>query len=140
MRCLCLLFVALFVLSSTHSMKAADGPSTYDEVMARCGPLEIASAIAVCVLNFEKQFGELLEVDYRRLRRCLSGSDEKSLVSSQRAWLRYQDETCRLAERISRPDGLGVAQLRHAQCLTKTTVQRASEIRELFSFTCEFSR
>lgn len=119
-----------------QSLEAAELPSAYEEVMARCGPFEMASVIAGCVLELERQIGGKLEVAYRRLRQCLKSSDEKLLVSSQKGWLGYQDASCKLAEIVSRPEGPGVAGLRQAQCLVKTTLQRRSELQDLIIHAC----
>jgi len=122
-------FKSIVVLLVLHSPTAcfADVP-TFEQVQEQCAEWGFAGAMASCYLDKDKSLGAELTVTYNRLKRCYNRARADELVSSQRAWLAYQEKTCRLQERAIEFEGPAIARLSYAACLVKTTLSRMREL------------
>lgn len=103
---------------------------TNDKVVQDCGEQwGSAGAMASCVMEKEKEFGSVLEAEYRSaLKRVKSSS---ALRDSQRQWLKYQESACAIARSQGAHEGPDFARLSYATCLLRTTLQRVGEIKGL---------
>jgi uncharacterized protein YecT (DUF1311 family) len=85
-------------------------------------------AVATCLLDQEKEYGAELARSYESLKRRETGTRATMLVESQRAWLTYQDTTCKLYDRTFAEDGANIGKSSAALCLLRTTLTRLEEL------------
>lgn len=120
---------ALFSLIA-HTKSYAEVPS-FEQVQEECSEWGFAGAIATCYLDKDKTLGSELTRTYNQLKQCYTRARSEELVSSQRAWITYQEKSCRLQERAIEFEGPSIARLEYAGCLVKTTLARMQELRAL---------
>lgn len=108
----------------------ADVP-TFEEVQAQCAEWGFAGAIATCYLDKDKALGVELTATYNSLKRCYSKKRSQELVASQRAWLAYQEKSCRVKEKAIEFEGSSIARLSYSACLVETTLSRMRELHTL---------
>lgn len=99
----------------------------YDGCRAENGA---AGSVVACMERKDKETGQGLEDVYKRLVNGLPPSQVPTLRQSERDWLRYQDQTCKLEKRGA-ADGSNAARIAWAGCSIRTTLQRTAELREL---------
>jgi len=128
--------LTLTVVLAPVRSKAADDSANqrFEQVLTDCTPEEgeMASVIATCVMEKEKEYGNELERLYKRL---LKGAAPKVAVlrRQQRNWLKYQKQHCDSFYYLHENEGWGPPRLSSARCLLRTTLQRIEELRCLLT-------
>jgi uncharacterized protein YecT (DUF1311 family) len=90
----------------------------------------IPETIATCLLEDDHKYGAALSKYYQNALK-LAQDNAPKLRRSQRGWLKYQDENCKLHELQTAQEGSGIARAASARCLLLTTLQRLQELREI---------
>jgi uncharacterized protein YecT (DUF1311 family) len=128
------LLVVLFSFM-LHGAAFAQVP-TFEQIREECADLGFPGAMATCFLEKDREIGAELAATYNRLRRCYSRARAAELVASQRAWLRYQEKSCRLEERAIAFEGPSIARRAYAGCLLEMTIARATKLQDLAEWHC----
>lgn len=123
--------VMTLVLAASGPVSAAEGrtDAAVERHQRACGEaFGFPGAVATCLLDREKEYGAELARSYESLKRREAGTRATMLVESQRAWLTYQDTTCKLYDRTFAEDGANIGKASAALCLLRTTLTRLEEL------------
>jgi uncharacterized protein YecT (DUF1311 family) len=102
-----------------------------DSIYNKCGEeWGFPGAIANCVLEKEKEYGELLAQTYERAI-IAAGKNASLLRESQKNWLTYQQTNCNFHQQRYSVEGQGISYAISATCMLRTTLQRLEELRQL---------
>lgn len=100
-----------------------------EEIVTACGEEHgVPNAIADCLLRKDKEYGARLQRQYDDLKAMIDAPARSLLVESQRAWLSYQDASCRLAKKLSESEGSNIDRMVGATCTLRATLRRLDEI------------
>jgi len=124
------------VLAPVRSKAADDGADQrFEQALTDCTPeeVEMASVIATCLMEKEKEYGKELEQLYQRLLKGTPAPKVAVLRRQQRNWLKYQKQHCDSFYYLHENEGWGPPRLSSARCLLRTTLQRIEELRCLLT-------
>jgi uncharacterized protein YecT (DUF1311 family) len=123
---------ALFLATGTaHATDELNADELAHKLYAECKEQGLfLGAVGGCLLEKEEAFGKELEQVYKKAL-MLAGKNDTLLRESQRSWLKYQENFCKLHEVLSRQEGFGYGRQAKGACLLYTTLQRLWELREI---------
>ena len=127
-RLIAMLVVSLLAGLGSPALGAVRAPTedAADKIHSQCRNAE-PDAVADCVLAKEKDYGRKLADKYQSVVELQGAAEKKLLVESQRAWLSYQEKSCKFHEQALAFDGADAARAAGAVCLLRTTLQRLAE-------------
>ena len=124
------LVVAMLTLVFTSSVLATD---KYSKQYAVCmdGP-DASQGMTMAILNCSskeiKHQDQRLNKAYKALKKSLSKSRQKDLLSAQRLWIQYRDANCGF---YNDPNGGTMHRMFAQECLMDATRSRAEELRSM---------
>ena len=117
--------------NATSNSKKQNPAEQTEQIYHECGERwGFPNAIADCVSEQVSKVGAELEAVYKRGLKD-AGASAFLLRDSQRAWLRYQQMTCKYTELHNMREGRGVARALAARCSLLTTLRRLEDLRSL---------
>ncbi len=108
---------------------AAGSDAEAEEILTACSEgYGVPNAIADCMLRKDKEYGARLQREYDELKAGFDAPARALLVESQRAWLSYQDASCRLAKKLSESEGSNIDRMAGATCTLRATLRRLDDL------------
>ena len=124
------LVAAMLTLALTSSALAADKYSKEYDICMK-GPdvaKGITSAVRNCTSKEIKHQDKRLNSSYKALKKSLSKSRQKELLTAQRLWIKYRDANCGF---YNDPNGGTMHRLFAQECFMDATRSRADELKSM---------
>jgi uncharacterized protein YecT (DUF1311 family) len=126
------LVATALILILTSSILAADNYSKQYNICMK-GP-DASNGVTMAMLNCGskeiKHQDKRLNNNYKKLKKSLSKSRQKELLTAQRLWIKYRDANCGF---YNDPNGGTMHRLFAQECFMDATRSRADELKSMLS-------
>jgi uncharacterized protein YecT (DUF1311 family) len=126
------LVATALILILTSSILAADNYSKQYNICMK-GP-DASNGVTMAMLNCGskeiKHQDKRLNNNYKKLKKSLSKSRQKELLTAQRLWIKYRDTNCGF---YNDPNGGTMHRLFAQECFMDATRSRADELKSMLS-------